>query len=517
MSKQNTVQTKQRSAPGLTRSRNSLINRQNTLGSHLSVQREATTRDTDPSDPSALSVIREVLDSPGQPLDPATRFLMESHFGYDFSHVRVHSDEVAARSAEMLDAEAYATGRHIVFGGSQFFGKSPGQPRLLAHELAHVVQQATAPVSEVPIARGFSVSQPHGPLERAAEEAADSLPERAPVAEIKRRRGSVRLQPPGEHHILQRQKKKAPTPQQAAAQAKDAERKAAAWDLIELHITPELLTKFQEIGRVVAFDAQKSILKTFEPYDDEISTPDQTFLQIFLQGTGNVPQGEFLGFLGGAGAQGLQAAIGAMLDTNSVGVVKERARLIPEDVLAKNLRSDSPVYEQFEDGALADLRGEFESWWQAFPQSHDDPSKIRSFATALKQEARMRYGADSILGQKVRKNLQALIDRGLSPIRDELDDARRAVRRKRELRTAASVGVGVGLLAGGIIGGLAGGWAGAAIGGAIGGLALGGLALGGAALSQLLSPSPKSSKPQPDTTGPGDYPVPKPHREEMLA
>lgn len=91
-------------------------------------------------------VVNETLRAPGQPLDPAARDLMESRFGYDFGAVRVHADERAARSAEAVSARAYTVGRDVVFGPGRYEPSSLEGQRLLAHELAHVVQQsASAP------------------------------------------------------------------------------------------------------------------------------------------------------------------------------------------------------------------------------------------------------------------------------------------------------------------------------------------------------------------------------------
>ena len=86
----------------------------------------------------APPIVHDVLRSSGQPLDPGTRAFMEPRFGYDFSRVRVHSDARAAQSAEAVNAQAYTVGSNIVFGANR---GGPGNQRLLAHELAHVVQQ----------------------------------------------------------------------------------------------------------------------------------------------------------------------------------------------------------------------------------------------------------------------------------------------------------------------------------------------------------------------------------------
>ena len=87
------------------------------------------------------SVVGDVLHAPGQPLDPSARTFMESRFGRDFSTVRIHTDAQAARSAQALGARAYTVGPRIVFGPGQYRPASPDGNRLLAHELAHVVQQ----------------------------------------------------------------------------------------------------------------------------------------------------------------------------------------------------------------------------------------------------------------------------------------------------------------------------------------------------------------------------------------
>jgi len=87
-------------------------------------------------------LVHEVLRSPGQPLDPAARAFMEPRFGHEFSHVRVHTDERAARAAQAINAHAYTFGHDIVFGHGRFDADGTEGRRLLAHELAHVLQQS---------------------------------------------------------------------------------------------------------------------------------------------------------------------------------------------------------------------------------------------------------------------------------------------------------------------------------------------------------------------------------------
>lgn len=137
-------------------------------------------------------IVHEVLLSPGQPLKPATRALMESRFGHNFSHVqvsasapdrtqtkltigqagdqyereadamaermayaptpklgrgynfgdvRIHTGPKAADSARAVDAVAYTVGRDIVFGAGQYAPDTARGRQVLAHELTHVAQQ----------------------------------------------------------------------------------------------------------------------------------------------------------------------------------------------------------------------------------------------------------------------------------------------------------------------------------------------------------------------------------------
>jgi Domain of unknown function (DUF4157) len=90
---------------------------------------------------SVPSIVHDVLSSPGRPLDAGTRGFMEPRFGHDFSHVRVHDDARAAESARAVDAHAYTVGDDIVFNTGRYdSGSGPGR-QLLAHELAHTIQQ----------------------------------------------------------------------------------------------------------------------------------------------------------------------------------------------------------------------------------------------------------------------------------------------------------------------------------------------------------------------------------------
>lgn len=95
-------------------------------------------------------LVNNIISSPGQPLDPATRAFFEPRFGHDFGRVRVHADDRAAESASAVHARAYTVGEHVVFGAKQFSPGSTDGRRLLAHELTHVIQQGAADGTRVP-------------------------------------------------------------------------------------------------------------------------------------------------------------------------------------------------------------------------------------------------------------------------------------------------------------------------------------------------------------------------------
>jgi outer membrane protein OmpA-like peptidoglycan-associated protein len=122
----------------------------------------------------APDIVHEVLQSPGEPLDRATRALLEPRFGHDFSNVRIHADERAAESATAVNALAYAVGDHIAFASGQFVPGSEKGRRLLTHELAHVAQKPagrTAAVAHADLQIGHAAA----PEEREADALAEAV------------------------------------------------------------------------------------------------------------------------------------------------------------------------------------------------------------------------------------------------------------------------------------------------------------------------------------------------------
>lgn len=77
----------------------------------------------------------------GRPLDTSVRSRMEPVFGYNFSHVRVHNKPDDARLSRRMNARAFTIGRDIAFDADEYRPGTLEGDALIAHELAHVVQQ----------------------------------------------------------------------------------------------------------------------------------------------------------------------------------------------------------------------------------------------------------------------------------------------------------------------------------------------------------------------------------------
>jgi hypothetical protein len=124
-------------------------------------------RASSPASPAHIpGIVGDALRSTGHPLDRSTRAFFEPRFGRDFSEVRIHTDTTAARSARALSAHAYTVGRDIYFAA----GKYAPSSALMAHELAHVLQQRSGKAPS-----GGIDSGPSGRLEQDADRSAQSV------------------------------------------------------------------------------------------------------------------------------------------------------------------------------------------------------------------------------------------------------------------------------------------------------------------------------------------------------
>jgi hypothetical protein len=95
---------------------------------------------------------------------------MEPRFGHDFQHVRIHTGPKASESAQAVSALAYTVGQDIVFADGKYNPASHEGQHLLAHELAHTVQQAGASPGLV-----SGIGSPGDASEREADSVSDQV------------------------------------------------------------------------------------------------------------------------------------------------------------------------------------------------------------------------------------------------------------------------------------------------------------------------------------------------------
>jgi hypothetical protein len=108
------------------------------------------------------SAVDAVVSSPGQAVDPGIRARLEPEVGVDLSAVRVHTDADALRSAALIDARAYTSGRHIVIARNDM------NTDVMKHEAIHVGQQSMGPVPGRDNGAGLLMSDPEDHCEREA-------------------------------------------------------------------------------------------------------------------------------------------------------------------------------------------------------------------------------------------------------------------------------------------------------------------------------------------------------------
>ena len=97
---------------------------------------------TSPSSEAPLSIQKKLGE--GQRLKSSLQARMERAFCEDFSGVRVHESAGAASLSSQFDARAFTVGDQVAFGAGQYRPGTLIGDALIAHELAHVVQQKNA-------------------------------------------------------------------------------------------------------------------------------------------------------------------------------------------------------------------------------------------------------------------------------------------------------------------------------------------------------------------------------------
>ena len=128
--------------------------------------------------PEAIETVLRRRRGTGVPLADSVAQDMSAGFGTDLTGVRVHTDPEAARISRQLQAVAFTRGQDIYFGTGAYRPESTPGRRLLAHELAHVVQQGRPTAVSGPRS---VIGRADDPAERQADELAARVVRRSPA------------------------------------------------------------------------------------------------------------------------------------------------------------------------------------------------------------------------------------------------------------------------------------------------------------------------------------------------
>ncbi|MBL9040929.1 MAG: DUF4157 domain-containing protein [Myxococcales bacterium] len=120
--------------------------------------------------PAAAAV--PAAETSGTPLPDSLQRKFSDSLGADLSGVRIHTDTRSAETADKLDARAFAHGKNVHFGFGQYDPTTSAGEMLLAHEVAHTVQQGTSSSSAV---QAKSMTEPGDACEREADTAAEAM------------------------------------------------------------------------------------------------------------------------------------------------------------------------------------------------------------------------------------------------------------------------------------------------------------------------------------------------------
>jgi hypothetical protein len=120
----------------------------------------------------AEHAVASASSSSGEPLPEPIMRKFESSLGADLSGVRVHTGSESQAAADAIGAAAYTVGQHIHFNAGRFDPSSSSGQWLLAHEVAHTVQQQG---SVQTVQHKLEISQPGDAAEIEADRAADAM------------------------------------------------------------------------------------------------------------------------------------------------------------------------------------------------------------------------------------------------------------------------------------------------------------------------------------------------------
>jgi len=428
----------------------------------------------------------------GSALDSEVESTLSPRFGYDLSRIRVHSGREADELARAVDARAFTTGNDIFFrAGAYAPGTSEGM-HTIAHEIAHVRQQAAGPVAGTPATAGLSISNPADSFEQEAERVADTvLSGGSAVALLPAGGGTLAVQ--RELHI---QRDPAPGTQTADPDVKPAspddsgDQEASTFEAdamayfesnMRVSLKNGLAIEGAAIGRRASYIVGDKVRAVCEPYeqDQEIDTETLNLVFSVVGGATSVVEG------GSSGAktsptQGINIAsrlvrmgLGVMATLTpqlagyrTVGALKEAAIRDMTQGAAEGGETTAPGYQEYEADAMKGLEADWQDMIfksKGLIRTDSHPSAARALAegvlpmqlTAYQDKVRTEYGSRSEAAGTMEGEIAKAMDPKMDILRQNLEEAKQHRKHVQELEAigggiagGAAIGAGLGLLGG---------------------------------------------------------------------
>jgi hypothetical protein len=195
-------------------------------------------------------------------MDDTTLAHVGSHFGYDFSRVRVHTGRPAAEAAQAVGARAFTFGHDVVFDDHQFSPRTADGMKLLAHELVHVMQQPAAPAGR---AGAVTVTSPADSCERQADAIAQGSVQ--PITPLSSR---VLCRQPAPGGTKKPKAKPAEKPEAKPAKKPQIARSTEPVEVADCREAVEWLRNHEEAGSADANALEKQMQIKTEKHDGKV-------------------------------------------------------------------------------------------------------------------------------------------------------------------------------------------------------------------------------------------------------
>jgi hypothetical protein len=444
----------------------------------------------------------------GRALEPAIGSTLAPRFGHDLSRVRIHADSEADHLSRAVDARAFTTGNDIFFRAGAYNPGSAAGMHTLAHEIAHVEQQAAGPVAGTPTATGLSISDPSDPFEQAAQRTADSVmsggmatavvPGGAATA-VQRQlaiqrdptTGGTQAPPAGAQAAPTGTSPATATATPAAQASPDAPQEASLFEgnasaFFETNMRVDLRSNIAIEGSAIARHASyivgDKVRAVCEPFERDQQVDAETMSLVFsiVGGGATVVESGSSGKVGGGASRGanvgsriFRMGLGIMNTVTpklagyrTVGSLKDAAVREMTQQAASAGETTAPGYVEYEQAVMTALEADWKDMVDNSSQfigRDAHPEVARKIAeavlptqlTAYQNKVRSDYGSQSTYIALMETNIAQSFDPKMETLRGKLQEAQDHRKHVQEAEAVgggiaggAAIGAGLGLLGG---------------------------------------------------------------------